>query len=82
MSYGILAILLSQPQKHELNVQKEESKANKHSILSDLLLKHTRISIHFLSKNFVLVNALKIQTYGNQFLLAFRVVLPVLADNL
>ena len=50
----------------------------------DFPLKHTRISIHFLSKNFMLVNAMKIQTYGNQFLLAFRVALPahVLADNI
>ena len=36
----------------------------------------------FLSKKFVLVNAMKIQTYGNEFSSKFRVVLPVLVGNI
>ena len=35
----------------------------------------------FLSKKFIIVNAVKIQTHGNEFLLMLRIVLPVLADH-
>ena len=71
--------------KYELNARKEYLKPInvlycKKTV--DLLLKRTCISVHFSSKNFVLVNAMKILTYGNQFLLAFRVALPALADNI
>ena len=64
---------------------KRASEANKRSILqenSSFTFKTLTNQHPFLSKKFVLVNAMKIQTYGNQFLLAFRVALPALADNI
>ena len=44
------------------------------------LLHHS--AIHICVKKIVLVNTVKIQIYGNKFLLGLRKTLPVLADNI
>ena len=86
----MLAILLSQPQKHKLTQKRNHLKPTKSTQLcckKYFKITHAQLIIALcnrpcLSKSFVLVNAVKIQTYGNQFLLVFRLVLPVLADNI